>query len=154
MKALRILSAVCVMALLASFAFSADVKCTAKIMDTKGDAEVYLAQSQSWASAKSGMFLCEGDKIVTKSNGWALLQLESNGEVATVEVQKNSDLSLAMMVAEQGTKTQKTLLDLASGEVLIRAQKLQTQESRFEVKTPTSLVGVRGTKFSVKVETL
>ena len=48
--------------------------------------------------------------------------------------------------------TSKTLLDLAMGEILIKAQKVHGEKSQFEVKTPTSIVGVRGTTFNVKVE--
>ena len=52
---------------------------------------------------------------------------------------------------EEG-RVQTTLLDLAIGKILISAEKLDTPDSKFEVKTPTSVVGVRGTAFSVEVE--
>jgi hypothetical protein len=48
-----------------------------------------------------------------------------------------------------GDKT--TLLDLAIGKVLVQTQKLQG-DSKFEVRTPTALTGVRGTIFEVTVK--
>ena len=70
-----------------------------------------------------------------------------------VEMSPNSELTFAELVKDDATGTQKTLLDLAIGQILIKAAKLNTAESKFEVKTPTSVVGVRGTKFAVRVAT-
>ena len=61
-------------------------------------------------------------------------------------------MAIAELIADPGADTSKTLLDLAMGEVLIKAQKVHGENSKFEVKTPTSIVGVRGTTFNVKVE--
>ena len=71
-----------------------------------------------------------------------------------VDVSEKSQLSLATLVKDTTSGLKKTLLDLAIGQVLIKAEKLDTPDSKFEVKTPTSVVGVRGTKFSVRVEAL
>ena len=50
--------------------------------------------------------------------------------------------------------TSQTLLDLAVGKILIRVDKLHKKGDKFEIKTPTSIVGVRGTVFGVEVEAL
>jgi hypothetical protein len=82
------------------------------------------------------------------------LNVDGSGQTATVEVKENSQLLLSELLVNPANGTQKTLLDLAAGEILIKAQKVKGEESKFEVKTPTSIVGVRGTTFAVKVEAL
>ena len=67
---------------------------------------------------------------------------------------EKSLVSFASLVKDSSSGMKKTLLDLSIGQVLIKAEKLDTPDSKFEVKTPTSVVGVRGTKFSVKVDAL
>ena len=102
--------------------------------------------------ANVGMSLKQGDAIRTKANSKAILALDAEAETATVEVKQNSQLTLAELIANQAEGSESTLLDLALGEILIKAKKLHSEKSKFEVKTPTSIVGVRGTTFSVAVE--
>jgi len=150
MKRLRILCIVCLICGLAALSFAEVSKRNATITDIKGKVEVRTSMG-SWEAAKAGMVLTEGDIIVTKADSWATLNL-SGTEEATVAMKPNSQLALAELVADKKEGSQKTLLDLALGEVLIKTQKLHAKESKFEVKTPTSIVGVRGTSFSVAVE--
>ena len=119
----------------------------AKVSEFEGTVEMKIA-SNAWAPAQKGAELKQGDIIRTKANSWAVLDIEGS----TVEVKQNSQMKLAELVADKAKDSQKTLLDLALGEVLIKAKKLDSEKSRFEVKTPTSIVGVRGTTFSVAVE--
>ena len=100
------------------------------------------------------MVLNEKDFIKTKADSWVNMNLDGSGETAAVELDENSQLMLLRLTKDDENGTQKTLLDLAIGKILIRAQKLHTKESSFEVKTPTSIVGVRGTVFEVEVEAL
>jgi len=73
--------------------------------------------------------------------------------MTTVEMKQNSKLQLAVLLGGKEAPTQTTLLDLSMGEILVKAQKVHSEKSKFEVKTPTSVVGIRGTTFSVAVET-
>ena len=113
-----------------------------------------MTPQKTWIPAKVGMVLNQGDIIRTKKDSWALLNLDGAAETANLELKENSQLKLAELVENKKEATQTTLLDLALGEVLIKAKKLHSEKSRFEVKTPTSIVGVRGTTFSVSVEAL
>ena len=154
MKALKI---VCVLALMASLClpgFAIEEKRTAKIISLDGNAQVKRTGQVSWEPAEVGMTLAEGDIIKTKNGSWALVNVDGKGQVATIEVKENSQLLFSELLVDQAKRTEKTLLDLAVGEILIKAQKVHGEESKFEVKTPTSIVGVRGTTFAVKVETI
>jgi len=151
MKTLRVIMVMVFCACVASAAIAEDVARTAKILEMDGSVEVKAA-SGSWMPAALDMDLKQGDVIRTKGASFALLNVDGMAQTATVEVKQNSELALAELTQNNEEKTQSTLLDLALGEVLIKAKKLHSEKSRFEVKTPTSIVGVRGTTFSVSVE--
>lgn len=152
MKILRIICIVTLVLGLATCAFAVEGKRTAQIMSLDGKAEVKLAGQTNWTAAKSGDILNEGDTLKTGANSKAVLSIGAKADVGTVEISEKSQLLLSSMMFDQKANTSKTLLDLAMGEVLIKAQKVQGEQSKFEVKTPTSIVGVRGTVFRVKVE--
>lgn len=123
----------------------------ATIVELKGKAEVRTPEG-SWVEAKLGMVLNQGAVLRTKKKSWLVLNLDGMAETAVVEVKENSQLKLSQLLENKQEATQNTLLDLALGEILIKAKKLHSEKSKFEVKTPTSIVGVRGTSFSVTVE--
>ncbi len=126
-------------------------KRTARVVSTNGTAEVKRTGQATWAPANVGMVLNEGDAIKTAPKAWALLSID-DGKVGTVEVRGDSQMMITELTATPETQTSATLLDLAIGEVMIKAKKIHGEGSKFEVKTPTSVVGVRGTTFNVKVE--
>ena len=154
MKTLRMLVVLVLMIGLASSAFAEVVKRSAKIIDFNGHVQVRVMGQRRWAPAESGMVLSEGDILRTKKNAWALVNLDGDGETATVTVQENSQLLISKLTKDEEKNYQETLLDLGLGKILIEAEKLHSEKSKFEVKTPTSVVGVRGTTFAVEVEAL
>ena len=153
MKSFKITCVLILVACLSCIAFAEETKRTAKVISITGSASAKLAGEKDWVPVENEMTFSEGDIIKTKADSWVLLNLNGKGQTATVEIDENSQLLLSELIGDKEKGTQKTLLDLAIGEVLIKAQKLHTEESKFQVKTPTSIVGVRGTKFSVRVET-
>ena len=124
---------------------------TATIIEMDGTAEIRTPDAKQWKAADLGMKLSEGATIRTESDSLVVLQLEGV-ETANVEIKERSVMKLAEFFEDKDEATQRTLLDLAIGEILITSKKLQSEKSKFEVKTPTSIVGVRGTTFSVSVE--
>ncbi len=135
--------------------YAAEERHTAKLVDVKGTVVVQRAEEREWVPAAKGMVLREGDAILTKDNAEARLEVGGlEGEGATVDVGENSDLTLVELVKDEEKQTQSTLLDLAIGKILIKAKKLRGEKSNFEVKTPTSITGIRGTEFSVEVEAI
>lgn len=150
MKLFKAAVVVALILFVASSASAAETKRIAVVKDLQGVVEVNTGSA--WSTAKVGMILNEGDSIRTSANSKATLNLDKDAETGIVEVKENTKLKLAELIGDQQKATQSTLLDLAMGEVLIRARKLDSENSRFEVKTPTSIVGVRGTVFSVAVK--
>ena len=154
MKILKTIFIITLILGMTSFVLEAAEQREAKIAAIDGKASVKLMGQTTWIPADVGMKLKEGDVIKTNRNSWALLELNGSGQTASVEVEENSKLMIAELTKDSTKGTQQTLLDLAIGEIMIKAKKLHSAESRFEVKTPTSIVGVRGTTFSVKVEAM
>ncbi len=152
MKTLRFICIIAVVLSIAVVGYAMESR-SAEITSLNGTAEVRQAGQDGWVPAKVGMVLSEGDTIKTAPSSWALLNVDA-GKIATVEVKASSQMLISELMADPTVDTSKTLLDLAMGEVLIKAQKVHGENSKFEVKTPTSIVGVRGTTFSVKVEAL
>lgn len=127
---------------------------TASIAEIKGIAEVKIIAQKNWVPAKLGMQLRQGDTIRTKENSWVVINVDGAAQTATVELKPNSQLKLAELLQNKTDASQATLLDLSLGEILIEAKKLHSEKSKFEVKTPTSIIGVRGTTFSVTVKAI
>lgn len=119
-----------------------------KVVDSQGNVEVKLGET-GWTPASIGVVLNEGDMIRTNVNSSAIVEVENAG---TVEIKPNSELEFTELTTDKEDSSHRTILDLSLGEILIKAKKLNAEKSKFEVKTPTSVVGVRGTAFSVKVD--
>lgn len=128
-------------------------KRSATISGIEGIVEVKI-EKKSWLKAEIGMILNQGDMVRTRRDSSCLLDLDGGAQTAIVEMKENSQLKLAQVLEDKDKGTQKTLLDLSLGEILIKAKKLHSEKASFEVKTPTSIVGVRGTTFSVAVEAM
>ena len=151
MKILKLLCLTALVLAIATISYAAEVSRITSVSKLSGDVEVQSADG-AWMSAKEGTLLKQGDSIRTKANSWAILNVDGVAETASVEVKQNSQMKLATLTEDKVAATQTTLLDLSLGEILIKAKKLHSEKSKFEVKTPTSIVGVRGTTFSVAVE--
>ncbi len=138
--------------LVASLAFCAAVSAEqvrqGQITEVRGEVLVRL-QGGDWKPAEMGMMLKEKDEIRTAKGGFAEIVLDG-GDVGRLELKENSHFRVNTLgLNSSGDKV--TLLDLAIGKVLVHAEKLRG-DSKFEVRTPTSTTGVRGTEFEVSVE--
>jgi hypothetical protein len=122
-----------------------------RVLDVKGIVETKTGK-QPWLKTKPGFLLYEGVFIRTQAGSNALIELEGSFGMAQLEVKENSQLRLAQMAEDRDAASQNTLVDLALGKLLIKAEALNSDKSSFEVKTPTSIIGVRGTSFAVTVE--
>jgi hypothetical protein len=153
MKLLKVICLLVIAVFTVSSVFAAEMKRTAKIISFTGQPVVKTVSQKAWTPVVKDMILSEGDILKTDKTASARVNVDGNGEAAIVDVSPGSNLTFTQLLKDTDKGTEKTLLDLALGEVLIKAEKLKG-DSKFEVKTPTSVAGVRGTKFSVKVEAI
>ena len=122
----------------------------ATVSEMKGNVQVRI-QGGEWQAAEVGMVLQEKDEIRTVEGSSAELLLDEGTSTGKIELLEKSHLKLSQMTVDGVTGEKTTALDLALGKVLVHAEKLQG-DSKFQVKTPTSIAGVKGTVFEVSVE--
>jgi len=126
---------------------------SASITSVEGSVEVSMqSDAGTWHPAEVGMVLHENDEVRTKKNAAAVLQLdEGDAKTGKLELQENSRLRLSTLQVDDPSGDQETLLDLALGKVTVHAKKLKGK-SKFEVRTPTSIVTINGAVVVVAVE--
>ena len=120
------------------------------LLKVEGTAEVRIAQAD-WKPAEAGMILHASDEIRTGKNSTAEVLLDEGGSSGEFELKPESRLQFNKMDGDAKTAHKVTVLNLAIGDVLVHAQKV-TGDSVFQVKTPNSTTGVRGTTFLVSAE--
>lgn len=103
-----------------------------------------------WVPAADGMVVLPGDEIKTEKDSTVEVVLDG-GKVGHVELKEGSLFKILQAETNLVTGDKKTLLDLAVGKILIKAEAL-TGSSKFEVRTPSAIAGVRGTLFEVEVK--
>ena len=129
----------------------AEVPRVAEIVNSQGAVWFRKGGTTEWKGAEKGMLLLENDEIKTGENATAEILLDTAGETGKLDLSSNTQMRFDAMKNDPATADKTTLLDLALGKVMIKAEKLKGNSS-FQVKTPTSICGVRGTLFEVTVE--
>lgn len=84
----------------------------------------------------------DGDSVITAKDATATIQISDSG---IIRVQPESTVVMRQLLNGNNTE-----LYLEKGELLSKVTRLKKDE-KFSVKTPTSVAGVRGTEFSVRV---
>ncbi|MBI3252995.1 MAG: FecR domain-containing protein [Candidatus Omnitrophica bacterium] len=131
------------------YAQSADLS-QAKVVEMNGSAQFEKAGTSAWLPLDKNTLLSEGDTVKTAHGSQVRLELVGNAKTAEIVVRENSEFLFKTFRHDEGAKLDNTLLDVEVGSVLVKAEKL-VGNSKFEVKTPTSIVGIRGTIFEVNV---
>ena len=91
--------------------------------------------------------LAEGDEVATGPDGFAAVVLADN---SVLSVPANSLLSVHRLRTFKGTGLIDTILTIRDGAVESRVAPHETGVGRFEVRTPVSITGVRGTHLRVR----
>jgi hypothetical protein len=93
-----------------------------------------------------GTKVVEGTRVTTSANSFLTLQL---ADMSRVSLPSNSGIELARLRKSMYTGAPRTELKLLRGKVVSRVSPLDVNKGRFEVRTPLSVAGVRGTYFRV-----
>ena len=137
--------------LFSSSSLFAEVGRIAEIGNIQGAVWFRKGGTTDWKGAEKGMILLESDEIKTGEGAKAEIFLDAGGETGKLNLSPGTQMRIETMKKDPATEDKTTLLDLAVGKVMIKAEKLKGNSS-FQVKTPTSICGVRGTLFEVTVE--
>jgi len=121
-----------------------------KITRVIGRVDIKKAQNTFWIEAFPGTFLSQNDIIKTHEDASIDVEFEKDeGQYFKIRLKDDSRLSFTKMGHDTEARVEDILLDLAIGAVLIKTDKMPPK-SKFQVRTPTSMVGVKGTRFEVR----
>lgn len=113
------------------------------------EASVTHHQGVVWVNEQSisgPISLQAGDVIRTGDNSFATLQLEDQ---STLSLPSNTQLHIKQLNAFERARLTDTILELQQGSLETRVAPEQTGVGRFEVHTPLSVTGVRGTDLRI-----
>lgn len=113
----------------------------------KGSAD-YSQGGGTWMPLKEVKDVHAGDTIRTDDTGMVTLQLGSHG--GTVRLMPNTTLVIDRL-SEESTGAERVVdvqLDLKGGRILGNVSKLSAA-SKYEIKTPNAVFGVKGTKYDI-----
>ncbi len=134
--------------LIPSFAFAKDNVKIAKVIESSGDVQVKKGGGEKKFNVFKNMGLTQGDTIITGRNGKTTIELDKDKEVA---IGPDTQLVISELVSSIKAESGKTSLNLLGGKVMVNVKEKLKGDSKFEIKTPTSVMGVRGTNFYVGV---
>lgn len=120
------------------------------ISELYGSVSIRKAGTEEFVPAKKDVQVALNDEIRTGKDSYCEIAFDDK-LLTVVAIKENSDLIISNIAMDPSTKKEETLLDLKKGSVLTRVDKLKTEDSKFQIKTPTAIVGVRGTDFQVNV---
>ncbi len=89
----------------------------------------------------------EGDKLTTEDGSFVTIKL-ADGSTLTVQPKSNLRIETARQLVNSGGVTD-TVLRLDGGRLETMVAKQSSNGARYEIRTPTSNMGVRGTMFRV-----
>lgn len=96
---------------------------------------------------KVGDVVPEKESIKTGKKAACDIQITGLDSDVTIRLRENSNFALSGYLKKEVKNLQ---MKMVTGKILVNTQKLNTKES-VETITPTSVVGVRGTKFEVEI---
>lgn len=122
---------------------------TGQIIEIAGEVDIKKAGEEFWRKASTEMLLSQYDTIRTHPESSVDIEFsKKEGQYFKIRLRDESRLSFTKLEQDTKTTIEDILLDLAIGDVLIKTDKLH-RKSKFQVRTPTSMIGVRGTRFEV-----
>jgi hypothetical protein len=120
----------------------------AKVVALSGDVSATGADGQK-IDMRVGAVLLEGAQIETGVNGFLSLALP---DASRISLPSNSHVKFSKLRMARFTKSPRTEVTLLHGHVESRIAPLDVNKGSYEVRTPTSVAGVRGTQFRVGVD--
>ena len=147
---MRYLSQIVPAAIFVVLAFSA-VSNAAEIGQIKNTTgQVFLLRNNQQQPAKPGDIVEEADTIITEANGsFGMTLIDST----RISAGPNSRVELKQFRLNPTTQEGESLTELHRGTLaIVSGQIAKRSPDAMKVQTPTTILGVRGTSFAVKVE--
>lgn len=124
----------------------------AVVRGVRGTANYSTDRGANWKKLGVGTELRQNSIVRTAPGSTVDLFLGDNGPV--VRVTEDTQLGIDKLTSENlgnNEKVIETQLDLRSGRILGHVKKLAAA-SKYEVKTPTGVAGIRGTRYDIRAD--
>ncbi|RAS22139.1 FecR domain-containing protein [Paraburkholderia bryophila] len=118
---------------------------SARVIATSGPAEHAFGKSP-YVPLTEGATLGEGDHIRTGRDGFVSLELPDGSHVT---VAQDAEVDIARLRRTTLTGAGDRVLDLQHGEVESQVTHATKKDDRFQIRSPSVVAGVRGTRFKV-----
>ncbi len=119
----------------------------AKIAELSGEVKVLKTGGERQFRAFKGMGLSEGDSIITGKDASVSVQLD---EWKDIRIGGNSHVLISELKEVLETNSEQTTFSLLAGGLWGSIRKQLNLDSRFQIKTPTAVMGIRGTELYVR----
>ena len=130
-----------------------------KITSVEGKVAVFRKGKTRGILAKVGTQVFPGDRIKTSKNSKAQLMLRDNSKII---ISAKSNMKVGKFTLDRKKEKRSAFLSILSGKIRIVAQKMYKltasgkrklwRNASFKIKTPTAVVGVKGTDFVITVK--
>ncbi|GGD55186.1 FecR family protein [Paenibacillus nasutitermitis] len=131
---------------------SAQVLRVAVVKSLEGTVSVLKSGGTKSFKAFKNMSLNEGDQIATGKDSSVKLELASeDADKDSVTIGASSQVTFTKLKDKSGAKTK---MSIWAGSLWLKVKSVSNANDQFEVETPTSIMGVRGTQFMVGVDPL
>ncbi len=120
---------------------------TAQISKFKGDIKVITKGQTSAHPAKLNEVLMEGDEVQTGTDGLVEIRLDNSN---ALNLKPNTKLLIVRLAFNPQTREYENIFEVTVGKVKARVEGIKGK-SKFEIKTPLAICGVRGTILYVNV---
>lgn len=127
-------------------AFAKDYAKVGKVLELSGTVQMKKGGGEKQFSVFKNMSFTQGDTFTTGRDSSLKLQVDDNKEVT---VAADTKLIISELLSSIKSESGKTTLSLVGGKVKVKITKKLDGDSRFNVKTPTAIMGVMGTEFYV-----
>ena len=117
----------------------------ARVVATSGPAE-HAFGTNPYVPLTTATTLVEGDRVRTGPNGFVTLELPDGSHVT---VSQDAELDIGKLRRTTLTGASDRVLDLHHGEVESEVTHAKKQDDRFQIRSPSVVAGVRGTRFTV-----
>ena len=124
-----------------------DEKFYATIVEFDGEVFLQKPEEAIWLPVEKEIPIEEGDLIRTGATAYAEILLDDGSQV---RIEENTEVTLKELYADTEKDIVVSTISLWFGRLFMNIKKFTHSESRFDVKTPTMVAGVRGTDFIVE----
>jgi hypothetical protein len=121
---------------------------SATLTNFKGSVALQKPDNQIWLPVEKGMPLEKSDRLKTGAQSFAEILIDDG---SLLRMEDHSEIVLKELTAGFETKRIQSTIYLKFGTLMSTIAKFVNTRSRFSVRTPTMVAGVRGTEFVVVV---